>query len=226
MGNCFEIVVPAATKNINLLIKLILPRLRLYFPENPIIVLTSINNFPEDIEVSGVVFMDEDTVIDGLTLEKVLALLEFRIGSGDRAGWYFQQFLKLGWAFRSTFKHYLVWDADTIPLRKIDFFDECDKVYFTPKDEYHVPYFTTLEKIFDGAVKKKTPYSFIAEHMMIDCQLMKEMIARITPEPLFWERIIDCISTSDLAGSGFSEFETFGNYVEPVPFMAFFARTL
>ncbi len=54
--------------------------------------------------------------------------------------------------------------------------------------------------------------------MLINSQYMREMLSEIenTPELIgenFAERIINAINVNDLTGSGFSEFETYGNYV-------------
>ena len=53
---------------------------------------------------------------------------------------------------------------------------------------------------------------------MINKNVMKELIKKIEQNDsilgsTFWEKIINAIDLNDLSGSGFSEFETYGNYV-------------
>jgi hypothetical protein len=60
-----------------------------------------------------------------------------------RAGWYYQQFLKLGFARTPIAQErFIIWDADTIPMRKMSVFDG-DKLIFTRGYEFHTPYFET-----------------------------------------------------------------------------------
>jgi hypothetical protein len=86
------------------------------------------------------------------------------------------------------------------------------------KNEYHKPYFNTINKIFKGDLGKEVVKSFIAEHMLIEKDLMKSLIQKIQSNnelkgSNFYEKIIYSINKEDLNFSGFSEFETYGSYV-------------
>jgi hypothetical protein len=86
------------------------------------------------------------------------------------------------------------------------------------KSEHHIPYFKTINVLFDGAVFKLTNKSFITEHMVINKDIMIEIIERIENNKKingnkFFEKILYAIDRNEIAGSGFSEFETYGNYV-------------
>jgi hypothetical protein len=86
------------------------------------------------------------------------------------------------------------------------------------KSEHHIPYFKTINVLFDGSVSKLINKSFIAEHMMIDRDIMIEMITKIENNKnikgsIFFEKILFAIDKDEISGSGFSEFETYGNYV-------------
>lgn len=114
--------------------------------------------------------------------------------------------------------YYLVWDADSIPLRRLEFFKD-SKVLFEKSAEFHKPYFDTLEalnlKVRDSTLKKVAPFSFISENMMIDSYKMCELLELIeqTHKKPFYKAILDCINPSDLGHSGFSEFESYGNFI-------------
>ena len=70
----------------------------------------------EPVRALGVEFIEENTLYKGLTLGKVRECLKARLGEEKRAGWYFQQFLKLAYAYQCQDEYYIVWDADTIPF--------------------------------------------------------------------------------------------------------------
>ena len=70
----------------------------------------------------------------------------------------------------------LSWDSDTIPLNNISFFKD-GKPLFTMKQEYNKPYFDTLKKILN--LEKSVDFSFIAEHMMFNKDIMNEMLNKI-----------------------------------------------
>ncbi len=161
-----------------------------------------------------ILFLDENKVFGGLSYQRVEALLRQRNGSCKRTGWYFQQFLKMAYAYCCEDPCYLLWDADTIPLTNIPFIYK-NKYILDLKDEHHRPYFETIKKLL-GINKIKTE-SFIAEHMIIDKMIMKELIYNIEKNKdldgeFFFEKIINAISRKDIDGSGFSEFETYGSY--------------
>lgn len=162
-------------------------------------------------------FLNEDSLFPGMTLESVRNNLKNRIGETGRAGWYFQQFLKFAYCYCCEDEYYIVWDADTVPLHRISHLLDGHPV-FTKKEEMEHAYFDTLERLFGGEVKRCGDFSFICENMIFHVETLKEMLDRILAQPglsgdVFWERILSAVSDENLPGSGFSEFETYGNYV-------------
>jgi hypothetical protein len=170
--------------------------------------------------MSGVKFMDEDTLFKGLTLEKVKKMIIEKMGTEIQSNWYFQQFLKMAYAYCCDTDYYLIWDADTLLLRHIDFWEDTPlgkKCLFTLKEEYVYSYFDTLKILFNGEIKKQINQSFIAEHMMINKNIMLEMIGKIEANnningKFFYDKIINAVKDKYIY-RGFSEFETYGNYV-------------
>ena len=163
-------------------------------------------------------FVDEDSLCDGLRLARIKDLVAARDCFAEkRAGWYFQQFLKMAYSMVCCDEEYLIWDADTIPLKRIDMHNGCGQPYFDVKEEYHWPYFSTMKRIFNKKIMRPG-FSFISEHMLIKSTYMRELIEVImNNETLsgtnFYEKILSAVNDIDLLGSGFSEFETYGNYV-------------
>ena len=164
-----------------------------------------------------VVLLDEDRVVEGITLDYVRSLIESRGGEVGRAGWYFKQLLNFAYAMRpETMDYYLTWDIDTIPVRPISFFDEKGRMLLAKKSEYHKPYFYTIEALI--GLKREVDFSFIAEHMMFKREYMLSLLHLIARSEnlegkIFVKSVITAIQSDYISGSGFAEYETYGTYV-------------
>ena len=159
-------------------------------------------------------FIDENEVVEGLVLSDIQNYLSAQIGSDQRAGWYFQQFLKLGIAYRHELSHnYLVWDADCVLLRPLQFITSEGKIIITKSKEFHPPYFVTINNLLN--LERAVDFSFISEHMVFSRQLVKQMVSQIenNSTQTWWHTILDAVPLADLGESGFSEYETYGNFV-------------
>lgn len=184
------------------------------------IVLIGKSQLKDEAIKVGCDFIDEDQILNELTFFNVKEAIKKRDHFAiARTGWYFQQFLKCAYARICGDEYYLVWDADLIPLRDITFFDGEGHPFFDTKTEYHRPYYTTIRKLFDDRVKKTGLFSYISEHMIIKKEIMNSMVAEIENSVniaggSFWEKVLNSVNPIDLAFSGFSEFETYGCYVD------------
>lgn len=154
---------------------------------------------------------EEDAALPGLTLAE---FRRFPVQSFPRgAGWYYQQFLKYAHAFTEPeSEYYLIWDADTIPLRPMEFFDAEGRMVFTTSGEHHVPYFETYRRLLgeDAWVE----FSFISQHQVVCKALLREMLGKIEgrhgkPWP---KAIADCLQPQGY--NLFSEYETYGHYLK------------
>jgi hypothetical protein len=189
--------------------------LRKHIPGAELHVITRRQDFPRFSEACGadLQLWDESTLLATMTMEelKQVPLPFFPRG----AGWYFQQFLKLAFVDVSNDDDYfLIWDADTVLLKALDFFSPDGLPYYTRASENHHPYFETFEKLF--GVPANREYSFISQHQLIKKSVLRMMIAEIE------ERFPDCKSwywavMGQLKGEGsnlFSEYETYGHYLK------------
>lgn len=164
-------------------------------------------------------FINENKLVKNMDFNSVKKLILKRNGDSKRTGWYFQQFLKLGYSKICKNDYYLVWDADTIPCKNVELFSENNKPVFHLKTEYHKPYFETIDNLFDSKYKREIKKSFISEHMVFNTKIVKSMLKEIEKNneltgKYFWDKIIFSIKDiNDLNHSGFSEFETYGTYV-------------
>lgn len=155
--------------------------------------------------------LDEDLVVDGLSLSTVRERMPKQ--NQDRAGWYFQQLLKLGALAGLTVPDeglVLIWDADTIPLKKLKFEQEGRLIYFMGH-ENHGPYFETLKKLLQ--IDKKVDFSFIAQSFVFKKKWIKEFLSELEQIAgiKWWEAILRAIDLEEI--SGFSEYETLGNWL-------------
>ena len=211
-----SLVVPSIDKDIPKL----LSNLDLYFENLPVDKICVIGSCivkdmlpKEDDRLS---FILEEQLIDP---QRVKDLIANRAGKEavKRAGWYIQQFVKMQYSRICEDEYYLLWDSDTIPVKKIELFSEDGIPFLDCKTEYHKAYFDTMEKLFPG-MKKNTDKSYISEHMLINSKLMRNMLDAIEAQESILgdtvdEKIINAINVEDVPKSGFSEFETYGTDV-------------
>jgi Family of unknown function (DUF6492) len=157
--------------------------------------------------------LDEDEVLPGMTLNQ-LAQCD-KPCFPKRAGWYFQQFLKLG-ASNLDFvsENYVVVDADTIFLKDTPFLGTDGKFLFTISSEFHAPYFSNYNIIMNEDARRE--FSFISQYMVFNKSIVKSMIRHIqsnlgADKDWYW-LIIENIKGQD--ASLFSEYETYGHYMK------------
>jgi hypothetical protein len=210
-----DIVIPAKRSLVDFVVTHTLPRVIAYLPYRSIIVIVHKEEVGRLSDLApDVLVVDEDELCPGLKLEGIKRILAQRGASPDRAGWYFQQFLKLGLAQTNLVSdYYLVWDADCLPLRPINNFTSGDKILLDKTQEYHAPYFETNQKLL--GLNREVEFSFISEHMVFEKHIVNEILDKISliVNDSWWEIIINNVSDQDLGKSGFSEYELYGNYL-------------
>lgn len=216
----YDIVVPLLKTDLQTLLKNI-PYLKENLPCKKIVVIGKEDLYDDIKNDPYLNFVNEDKLVEGLTFEKVKNIKKTISNNGGRAGWYFQQFLKMAYANVCQDEYYLIWDADTIPIKPLSFFDANGIPYmdyrnYEPKDECYTE--TQLNLLPNQLLYKKEHKSFIAEHMLINVKIMRELIDKLTNEnsngkSTFFENIMYSIPRSKINLSGFSEFECYAAYV-------------
>lgn len=191
--------------------KICCERWRKLRPDATLHVITRKSDFGKFKDACGtdLELWDEDGLVPGMTISslRLHSLSFFPAG----AGWYFQQFLK--WAFSSVSERdrYLIWDADTIPLRPFSLEDEDGRALLTTSSEYHPPYFATYRELF-GEVAKPAP-SFISQHQWVESSVIREITGILSHKS---ERGWAWTIIENLRGEGtnlFSEYETYGQFM-------------
>lgn len=173
----------------------------------------------ERLQMGGKVgFVNEDDIIPFSDVHQtMMEVLEVTELSRGVTGWYYQQFLKMQYSAICENGYYLVWDGDTVPCKPFTMFKDGQVPYLDLKREYHEDYFVTMERLLPG-MHKTIEKSFISEHMLMNCQIMKNLIADIMKNEnlegdTFYKKVIHAVGKDKLCSNSFSEFETYGTYV-------------
>jgi hypothetical protein len=163
---------------------------------------------------SNIYLINENELFtDGLSKRYIESRLHAECpGLVRRAGWLFQQLIKMGcsYAIAGLTEHYLVVDADVVFLKKIDFFRE-GRILVAKSDEFFRPYFDCYEKLLGESPDDR--YSFVAHHMLISKTIMLELLDGLGKK--FGKKWYDVIIENAHCGGGlvFSEYETYGHYL-------------
>jgi hypothetical protein len=109
---------------------------------------------------------------------------------------------------------YLVWDADTIPLKPIKIIDKNGKYNFVKADEYHKPYFENFKILLNEEPNRE--FSFISQFMIFNKSILNELFRKIEKNfkdssHWYWS-ILQNLKGED--GSLFSEYETYGHFIK------------
>lgn len=164
-----------------------------------------------DLDFTTIV-LNEDLIVNGMTLDiisKYLAIQFSGLPNRYLAGWYFQQFLKIGFSrFANEYKHYLIWDADTFLTKNIEFFEK-NVILLTRGNEFHPDYFATIRQLLPDINPQR--YSHISQHIMVNVTDMRELILKIGgTNTEWWLDIINALTGS--TPQRFSEYETYSSF--------------
>mgnify|MGYP004432061739 CR=1 FL=1 len=215
----FDVVIPVGTTDVNFISRVVNYISTCLKDIEYIYIITSDKNIQSVkkqllSKFNNCIIIDENKLLPNFSFQIIDELLrKYSPNKKQRTGWYYQQFLKLAFA-KSKYSHsfYLTWDADTLPLAPITFFED-NHILYNPKKEYNPNYFTTIEKLFGYG--KQNKFSYIAEHMLfstdIVCQMLREIEQSKIKGDSWFEKILSA-SNFDNPLPCFSEFETYGTY--------------
>ena len=129
-----------------------------------------------------------------------------------RVGWYLQQFIKLFALSKLKDEDVaLIWDADTVPLKALEFISDDGKLRYYIGNENHAPYFDFISKLLD--VHKKQEFSFIAQCFPIRGAWAKAFFQEVEccQDENWVDSFLNSIDFNH--NSGFSEYETLGSFI-------------
>jgi hypothetical protein len=166
---------------------------------------------PEDPGVHGVTWVDEGALPSGFpALADVHAALSESGADPSRAGWVYQQLLKLGAGelVEGISQKYLVVDSDVIFLRTIDF--GAARFPYSVATEYQQQYLDVCERLIGEPVGS---HSFTSHYMVFDREFAAELRAELEQrhgQP-WWRAIVASLDPAE--ASAFSEWNLYGHWV-------------
>ena len=189
-----------------------------------------VNEFKEKLYFDEFKIINEDEIIEFKEFENIYNKLSKKIDYSEvlakRLKWYYQQVLKISFSInfvKKNNKNVVIWDADTILLKKIIFFQNNISVKYGNFFEFHKAYYLTNEYIL-----KKLPNYFISSLNQFiaiskdECNFfVNNFLSKEFDEKYFGAEISKIIFQSIFAkhkfynGSMFSEYELLGqsNYL-------------
>lgn len=158
-----------------------------------------------DVERVGATFVDEDSVVPGLTVKSF---------SDPRWNWYFQQILKLGMADRVGTDYYLVMDSDTVFFKEVSFFNARGRPLYATATENHKPYFDIFVQVFGFHADHE--YSFTVHHMMYNQHIVREMRNAFQYARPWFMNIVRYVQPQApwFSPTQFNEQEFYGHYIK------------
>jgi len=193
-------------------------------PQNEIKLFKKEVNFPE-IEIineESIISVDEFTSI----FKRLSFAINYKKKFKNRLSWYYQQILKISFVLNFLSKKkgdIIIWDADTVILKKINFFKNMKSVKYGTFFEYHKPYFRTNEYILKA--QPKYFISFLTQFIAISRLEFNFVVKKIFNKKFNKKNLAKKISEIVLEsvfhqhkqynGSLFSEYELLGqlNYM-------------
>ena len=168
-----------------------------------------------NLQLDNIRLIDEKELFDGRLSKKYVESRWARENPNlaDRAGWLFQQFIKMGCAYSlaNLSDYYLVVDSDVVFLKPTRFLEN-NQTLLAKTDEFHQPYFDCYERLLAEPADRNC--SWVAHHMLISKSIMLELLRNI--EQRFGEKWYDAIldNIDYTQRSSFSEYEMYGHYLQ------------
>lgn len=130
----------------------------------------------------------------------------------DRVGWYLQQFVKIAAVLENDpASTVLIWDADTVPLKSLEFVNPQGKLIYYQGEEYRKSYFDFIELAL--GLQRTQTFSFIAQSLITKVSWAKELFDSLESSiKMPWiDAILFHLNAAEPAG--FAEFETLGTWI-------------
>jgi hypothetical protein len=150
-------------------------------------------------------FVDEKTVLP-ITKDDI----RYRSPRWDRSGWLYQQLLKMSGDTICSSKNFLVIDADTVLIRP-HVFKVGAKTVFYCRNWSQPEYFKTYRRLL--LEKPARPSSFVTHYMLFNKSKLARLKRTIAAKhrTSWYSAILKSINKSKQYG--FSEYETYGNFL-------------
>jgi hypothetical protein len=166
----------------------------------------------DDPEEDDIIWIPESAF--PFSIAEVQAIIQ---STNGRAGWYFQQLLKL-YTFRvieGILPHTLLFDADCVVCQPVSFFRE-DKILLDWSEKQdHAAYFIHARAIMGDIFHHADPEkSGITDHMLVYQPVMQRLLEKIEcrGNDKAWRIFLQAVDPAQRDFSGLSEYEIYYNY--------------
>jgi hypothetical protein len=202
-------------------IDIVIPVTRKDWPCLSLTIASTLNKLRHRIRKIHVIALERPRLSHGLHFGRIVfwderevapirkAAINYRPEGVDRAGWLFQQLLKLACDEFCECDHILALDADTVFMRTQRLVKKGRSV-LNVSQERHEPYYRVVRKLLPGI--RIFPFSFVSHHMLFTKEYLRGLKQELQRSGKRWfEAILDAVELEEM--SGFSEYELYGNYV-------------
>jgi hypothetical protein len=145
---------------------------------------SQIKQFKTHLKIKDIKIINEEKIISikkfKNLFEKLSSKTKYKKKIEERINWYYQQILKISFIIqfiKINKENIIIWDADTIILKKFNFFKSNKSVLYGTFFEFHKPYYLTNKRIL-----KKQPDYFIS--------FLNQFIAITVKEGIFLSNIL------------------------------------
>lgn len=189
--------------------------------DSSIIKSTLKNNKENIIGYDDIFYISEDnelkldgaSFVDASIFPFTLDYVTQNIKNKKRAGWIYAQLIKLYYPKLQNNKEFvLVIDSDVFFTKKIKFFDESNKPFFTVSDEYHKPYFSHMKRVHPELTREYDK-SGISHHMMFNKNKLTSLFEMVEKyyEKSFYDIYLDMLDPKEDSPS--ADYEIYFHYV-------------
>ena len=205
-------------------------KLKLFYKDFNIFIICpkkNLNLFKKKLRYSEFIIISEDQILSFSKFQKIFYKLskkyKFKTLFKKRLSWYYQQILKLAFVFyflKKDNKRIILWDADTVITKKINFFSGDFSSKFGTFTEFHKSYFE-INKVLLGQIPKYF-ISSVVQFGSITSFESKILIKKLKIKGNKINEIANNLSTlimreiflmdASYNGSLFSEYELIGNF--------------
>ena len=152
------------------------------------------------------------TIVDERKLEPCsLAFIRDELGFGARAGWYYQQLLKLNVdKLPGCLPKILILDADTVLTDHVTFWDHAGHSLFYLREGEEVYYRNHILRLFpDWHALQWAKHTAVVHHMAFRVDWLQELKTRLARTQPWWRSFLEHVAPADKLKSGASEYELY-----------------
>ncbi len=189
--------------------------------DSSIIKSTLKNNKKNIVGYDDIFYISEDnnlslnsaSFVDPTIFPFTLDYVSENIKNKKRAGWIYAQLVKLYYPKLQNNKEFvLVIDSDVFFTKRIEFFDESKKPYFTISNEYHRPYFSHMNRVHPDLTREYDK-SGISHHMMFSKNKLTSLFEMVEKyhKKSFYDIYLDMLDPKEDSPS--ADYEIYFHYV-------------